>query len=140
MIQSATLPESNLNKDEQQALKRLKNDQNIVIHVLPADKKKLFISQSIQQSLPNMLGTPCLLSLFLIMVATGISFQNEIFLPKLITKIARYNCCRLHSIPMLQKDVLLSFLTRGYAKRRNGFLLGLRYANVSLAHSGVESS
>ena len=36
--------------------------------------------------------------------------------------------------------VLLSFLTRGYAKRRNGFLLGLRYANVSLAHSGVESS
>ena len=34
----------------------------------------------------------------------------------------------------------LSFLTRGYAKRRNGFLLGLRYANVSLAHSGVESS
>ena len=36
--------------------------------------------------------------------------------------------------------LLLSFLTRGYAKRRNGFLLGLRYANVSLAHSGVESS
>ena len=33
-----------------------------------------------------------------------------------------------------------SFLTRGYAKRRNGFLLGLRYANASLAHSGVESS
>ena len=32
------------------------------------------------------------------------------------------------------------FLTRGYAKRGNGFLLGLRYANVSLAHSGVESS
>ena len=32
------------------------------------------------------------------------------------------------------------FSTRGYAKRRNGFLLGLRYANVSLAHSGVESS
>ena len=32
------------------------------------------------------------------------------------------------------------FLTRGYAKGRNGFLLGLRYANVSLAHSGVESS
>ena len=32
------------------------------------------------------------------------------------------------------------FLTRGYAKRRNEFLLGLRYANVSLAHSGVESS
>ena len=32
------------------------------------------------------------------------------------------------------------FLTRGYAKHRNGFLLGLRYANVSLAHSGVESS
>ena len=32
------------------------------------------------------------------------------------------------------------FLTGGYAKRRNGFLLGLRYANVSLAHSGVESS
>ena len=32
-----------------------------------------------------------------------------------------------------------TFLTRGYAKRRNGFLLGLRYANVSLARSGVES-
>ena len=37
-------------------------------------------------------------------------------------------------------DEVHSFLTRGYAKRRNGFLLGLRYANVSLAHSGVESS
>ena len=36
--------------------------------------------------------------------------------------------------------VISSFLTRGYAKRRNGFLWGLRYANVSLAHSGVESS
>ena len=36
--------------------------------------------------------------------------------------------------------MVLDFLTRGYAKRRNGFLLGLRYANVSLAHSGVESS
>ena len=35
---------------------------------------------------------------------------------------------------------LCSFLTRGYPKGRNGFLLGLRYANVSLAHSGVESS
>ena len=35
---------------------------------------------------------------------------------------------------------VLPFLTRGYAKSRNGFLLGLRYANVSLAHSGVESS
>ena len=34
----------------------------------------------------------------------------------------------------------ITFLTRGYAKRRNGFLLGLRYANVSLAHSSVESS
>ena len=34
----------------------------------------------------------------------------------------------------------LPFLTRGYANRRNGILLGLRYANVSLAHSGVESS
>ena len=34
----------------------------------------------------------------------------------------------------------ISFLTRGYAKRRNGFLLGLRHANVSLAHSGVEFS
>ena len=40
------------------------------------------------------------------------------------------------------RDIKLDnpFLTRGYAKRRNGFLLGLRYANVSLAHSGVESS
>ena len=37
-------------------------------------------------------------------------------------------------------NFLFPFLTRGYAKRRNGFLLGLRYANVSLAHSGVESS
>ena len=37
-------------------------------------------------------------------------------------------------------EISVPFLTRGYAKRRNGFLLGLRYANVSLAHSGVESS
>ena len=41
---------------------------------------------------------------------------------------------------MVIVGALESFLTRGYAKRRNGFLLGLRYANVSLAHSGVESS
>ena len=34
----------------------------------------------------------------------------------------------------------LLFLTRGYAKRRNRFLLRLRCANVSLAHSAVESS
>ena len=39
-----------------------------------------------------------------------------------------------------RQNPALFFLTRGYAKRRNGFLLGLRYANVSLAHSGVESS
>ena len=39
-----------------------------------------------------------------------------------------------------ETGIFISFLTRGYAKRRNGFLLGLRYANVSLAHSGVESS
>ena len=40
----------------------------------------------------------------------------------------------------LMEEKVPPFLTRGYAKRRNGFLLGLRYANVSLAHSGVESS
>ena len=39
-----------------------------------------------------------------------------------------------------RKNHIFRFLTRGYAKRRNGFLWGLRYANVSLAHSGVESS
>ena len=43
-------------------------------------------------------------------------------------------------IKALADDEQRSFLTRGYAKRRNGFLFGLRYANVSLAHSGVESS
>ena len=47
--------------------------------------------------------------------------------------------CDLRSeFPSLKK--IRAFLTRGYAKRRNGILLGLRYANVSLAHSGVESS
>ena len=49
------------------------------------------------------------------------------------------------SVVQVQYEIKTSFyaslfLTRGYAKRRNGFLLGLRYANVSLAHSGVESS
>ena len=41
---------------------------------------------------------------------------------------------------LLWRGIQLAFLTRGYAKRRNGFLLGLRCANASLAHSGVESS
>ena len=36
MVQSASIPDNNLTKDEQQALKRLKNDDNIVM--LPADK------------------------------------------------------------------------------------------------------
>ena len=35
-VQSASIPDNNLTKDEQHALKRLKNDDNIVI--LPADK------------------------------------------------------------------------------------------------------
>ena len=35
-VQSASIPDNKLTKDEQQALKRLKNDHNIVI--LPADK------------------------------------------------------------------------------------------------------
>ena len=35
-VQSASIPDNNLTKDEQQALKQLKNDNNIVI--LPADK------------------------------------------------------------------------------------------------------
>lgn len=34
-VQSASTPDSNLTEDEQQALYRLKNDQNVVI--LPAD-------------------------------------------------------------------------------------------------------
>ena len=36
-VQSASIPDNNLTKDQQQALKRLKNDNNIVI--LPADKR-----------------------------------------------------------------------------------------------------
>ena len=40
-IQSASLPGSNLTKDERQALKRLKTDENIVI--LPADKGPLTV-------------------------------------------------------------------------------------------------
>jgi hypothetical protein len=40
-IQSASIPDSNLTKDEQQALKRLKNDDNIVI--LPADKGRVTV-------------------------------------------------------------------------------------------------
>ena len=46
----------------------------------------------------------------------------------------------LERCPYKEVTMMHPFLTRGYAKRRNGFLLGLRYANVSLAHSGVESS
>ena len=38
-IQSASLTDSNLTKDERQALKRLKTDENIVI--LPADKGRV---------------------------------------------------------------------------------------------------
>ena len=40
-IQSASLHDSNLTKDEQHALKRLKNDEDIVI--LPADKKRVTV-------------------------------------------------------------------------------------------------
>ena len=40
-IQSASLPDSNLAKDERQALKRLKTDENIVI--LPADKGRVTV-------------------------------------------------------------------------------------------------
>ena len=40
-IQSASLPDSNLTKDELQALKRLKTDENIVI--LPADKGRVTV-------------------------------------------------------------------------------------------------
>ena len=40
-VQSASTPDNNLTKDEQQALKRLKNDDNIVI--LPADKGRVTV-------------------------------------------------------------------------------------------------
>ena len=40
-IQSTSMPDSNLTKDEQQAPRRLKNDQNIVI--LPADKGRVTV-------------------------------------------------------------------------------------------------
>ena len=40
-VQSASIPDNNLTKDEQQALKRLKNDSNIVI--LPADKGRVTV-------------------------------------------------------------------------------------------------
>ena len=40
-LQSASIPDNNLTKDEQQALKRLKNDNNIVI--LPADKGRVIV-------------------------------------------------------------------------------------------------
>ena len=40
-VQSASIPDNNLTKDEQQALKRLKNDNNIVI--LPADKGRVTV-------------------------------------------------------------------------------------------------
>ena len=40
-IQSASLPDRNLTKDERQALKRLKTDENIVI--LPADKGRVTV-------------------------------------------------------------------------------------------------
>ena len=40
-VQSASIPDNNLTKDEQQALKRLKNDSDIVI--LPADKGRVTV-------------------------------------------------------------------------------------------------
>ena len=40
-VQSASIPDNNLTKDEQQALKRLKNDDNVVI--LPADKGRVTV-------------------------------------------------------------------------------------------------
>ena len=40
-VQSASIPDNNLTKDEQQALKQLKNDNNIVI--LPADKGRVTV-------------------------------------------------------------------------------------------------
>ena len=40
-VQSASIPDNNLTKDEQQALKRLKNDKDIVI--LPADKGRVTV-------------------------------------------------------------------------------------------------
>ena len=40
-VQSASIPDKNLTKDEQQALKRLTNDDNIVI--LPADKGRVTV-------------------------------------------------------------------------------------------------
>ena len=40
-VQSASIPDNNLTKDEQQALKRLKNDNNIII--LPADKGRVTV-------------------------------------------------------------------------------------------------
>ena len=56
-----------------------------------------------------------------------------------VFKQFKFNCTVL-TAQLLSKQNYYLFLTRGYAKRRNVFLLGLRYANVSLAHSGVESS
>ena len=41
MVQSASIPDNNLMKDEQQALKRLRNDNNIVIP--PADKGRVTV-------------------------------------------------------------------------------------------------
>ena len=40
-VQSASIPDNNLTKDEQKALKRLKTDDNIVI--LPADKGRVTV-------------------------------------------------------------------------------------------------
>ena len=40
-VQSASIPDNNLTKDEQQALKRMKNDDTIVI--LPADKGRVTV-------------------------------------------------------------------------------------------------
>ena len=40
-VQSASIPDNNLTKDKQQALKRLKNNNNIVI--LPADKGRVTV-------------------------------------------------------------------------------------------------
>ena len=41
-VQSASIPHNNLTKDQQQALKRLKNDDNIIV-ILPADKGRVTV-------------------------------------------------------------------------------------------------
>ena len=99
---------------------------------LPLDQRILYYNAMIKQIM--MYGSS-------VWVSTSVDNLNKVFrLQKRAARVILNADTRANSVDHFKELSWLPFLTRGYAKRRNGFLLGLRYANVSLAHSGVESS